>query len=121
MASSVAVKGAGATTPVVEALTCDMTEYKSSAGVAAAIDQNVLTVAWPGQNGSEMRARYAIDAGQPIVRELSVRKAGGPWVILGQNLTPEYHVVSGIRRMSTQQAEPLTAAGVELTPEVIAK
>ena len=68
-----------------------------------------------------MRTRYAIDGGQPIVRDLAVRKAGGQWVTLGQNLTPEYHVVSGIRRMSTQQAEPLKAAGVELTPEVIAK
>src|SRR5262249_11496724 len=40
---------------------------------------------------------------------------------LGQNLIPEYHVVSGIRRMSTQQADPLKAAGIELTPEVIEK
>jgi hypothetical protein len=42
-------------------------------------------------------------------------------VTLGQNLAPDYHVISGIRRMSTQQADPLKAAGVELTPEVIAK
>src|SRR5438067_12863367 len=52
---------------------------------------------------------------------MSVRKAGAAWVTLGQNLTPEYHVVSGIRRMSTQQAAPLKDAGVELTPDVIAK
>jgi len=78
-------------------------------------------VSWPGQSGSEMRTRYAIDGGQPIVRDLSVRKAGGQWVTLGQNLAPDYHVISGIRRMSTQQADPLKAAGVELTPEVIAK
>ena len=50
------------------------------------MEQNVLTVAWPGQSGSEMRARYAIDGGQPIVRDLAVRKAGGQWVTLGQNL-----------------------------------
>src|SRR5207247_9903241 len=87
----VAAKGAVAALPAAAALTCDMTQYKSSAGVAAAIAQNVLTIAWPGQNGSEMRARYAIEGGQPIVRELSVRKTGGPWVTLGQNLTPEYH------------------------------
>src|SRR6185503_4569998 len=29
--------------------------------------------------------------------------------------------VTGVRRMSTQQADPLRAAGVELTPDVIAK
>jgi hypothetical protein len=120
--SSGAVIVAGGTTPVAaDALACDMAQYKSSSGPTAAMDQNILTVAWNGQNGSEMRTRYAVDGGQPVVRELAVRKAGGPWVTLGQNLTPEYHVVSGIRRMSTQQADPLNAAGVELTPAVIAK
>ena len=98
-----------------------MAQYKASSGLTATMDQNVLTVAWTGQNGSEMRTRYAIDGGQPIVRDLAVRKTGGQWVTLGQNLAPEYRVVSGIRRMSTQQADPLKAAGVELTPEVIAK
>jgi hypothetical protein len=120
-ASSIVVKGASRATPLADAVTCDMARYKSSPGLSAALDQNVLTVAWNGQNGSEMRTRYAVERGQPIVRELAVRKAGGQWVALGQNLTPEYHVVSGIRRMSTQQADPLKAAGVELTPDVIAK
>src|SRR5439155_15802041 len=71
------------------------------------------------EGGTELRARYAIDAAQPVVRDLAIRKAGGRWAILGENLTPDYHVTSGIRRMSEQQAEPLRAAGVELTPEVI--
>jgi hypothetical protein len=120
--STGAVTVASSTTPVAaDALVCDLAQYRSSSGLTAAMDQNVLTVAWTGQNGSEMRTRYAVEGGQPIVRDLAVRKAGGPWVTLGQNLTPEYHVVSGIRRMSTQQADPLKAAGVELTPEVIAK
>ena len=68
----------------------------------------MLVVSWTGQAGSEMRARYAIDGGQPVVRDLAVRKTGGPWGILGQNLTPEFRVVSGIRRMSTQQARTAT-------------
>jgi hypothetical protein len=116
--SAVAVRAAA---PLFDAVVCDMSQYKAAAGMTASMDQNVLTVAWNGQNGSEMRTRYAIDNGQPLVRELAVRKAGGQWVTLGQNLTPEYHFVSGIRRMSTQQADPLKAAGVALTPEVIAK
>jgi hypothetical protein len=104
-----------------DAVACDMSQYKAANGLTASIDQNVLTVAWNGQSGSEMRTRYAIDSGTPIVRELAVRKSGGQWVILGQNLQPDYHFISGIRRMSTQQADPLKNAGVELTPEVIAK
>jgi len=121
MTSAAAATAASGATLLADALTCDLTQYKSSAGLTAAMDQNVLTVAWIGQNGSEMRARYAIDGGQPIVRDLAVRKASGQWATLGQNLTPEYHVVSGIRRMSVQQAEPLVGAGVELTPAVIEK
>jgi hypothetical protein len=104
-----------------DAVACDMSQYKAANGLTASMDQNVLTVAWNGQSGSDMRTRYAIDNGTPIVRELAVRKSGGPWVTLGQNLQPDYHFVSGIRRMSTQQADPLKNAGVELTPEVITK
>src|SRR4029453_819853 len=82
--SAVAVRAAA---PLFDAVVCDMSQYKAAAGMTASMDQNVLTVAWNGQNGSEMRTRYAIDSGQPLVRELAVRKAGGQWVTLGQNLT----------------------------------
>ena len=54
------------TTLGADTLTCDMSQYKSSSGPTATIDQNVLTIAWPGQSGSEMRARYAIDGGRPL-------------------------------------------------------
>jgi len=63
MVSPGAVIVAGGTTPIADALACDMAQYKSSSGLTAAMDQNVLTVAWNGQNGSEMRTRYASTAG----------------------------------------------------------
>ena len=85
------------------------------------MEQDVLAVTWAGQGGSEVRARYAIDAAQPVIRELAVKKSGGQWAVIGQNLTPEYHVLSGIRRFSTQQADPLRAAGIPLTADVISK
>src|SRR6266576_2538491 len=102
-------------------LPCDLTEYKSSPGLTATVAQDQLVVTWRGERGAELRARYAIENGQPLVRDLAVRKAGAAWTTLGENLTPEYQVVTGVRRMSIQQAEPLRAAGVELTPDVIAK
>src|SRR5438552_2439620 len=102
-------------------LKCDLSHYKASAGLTASAEQDLLVVSWAGQGGAELRARYAIDGGQPVVRELAIRKSGGQWTILGQNLTADYRVVTGVRRMSEQQAEPLRAAGVELTPEVITK
>jgi len=107
-------------TLVADALNCDLAQYKSQTGLTALVQQDALVVSWAGQNGAELRARYAIDGGQPIVRDLAVRK-GGQWSTLGHDLTPEYRVTTGVRRMSEQQAEPLRAAGVELTPAVIEK
>jgi hypothetical protein len=107
--------------PVLSAdsLNCNLSQYKAAQGLTAVVEQDSLVVSWNGQNGADLRARYGIDIGQPVVRELAVKKAGGSWTTLGRNLTPEYHVVSGIRRMADDQANPLRAAGIELTQEVI--
>jgi hypothetical protein len=104
-----------------QSLNCDMSQYKAASGLTAAIEQGALAVTWNGSNGSELRARYGIDNGQPVVRELAVRKSGGQWAPLGQNLTPEFYVKSGVRRMTTQQGAPLRDLGVDITPEVIEK
>src|SRR5262245_53042057 len=121
-ASAAAVVMRHGSAPVfADAVKCDLGAYKAASGLTAAIDQDLLVVTWAGQNGTEMRARYAIDGGKPVVRDIAVRKSGGQWGVLGQNLTPEFSYVSGIRRLSTHQAAPLRAAGVVLTPEVIEK
>src|SRR5437016_10990935 len=83
---------------VTQPIPCDLTQYKSGPGLTAGLAQDLLTVSWAGQSNTELRARYAIDAGQPVLRDLAVRKTSGTWAILGENLTPEYHVVSGVRR-----------------------
>ena len=106
---------------LADSLNCNLSQYKTAQGLTAAVEQDTLLVSWNGQNGAELRARYAIDSGQPVVRDLAVKKAGGQWTTLGKNLTPEYHVVSGMRRMADDQANPLKAAGIELTEEVITK
>jgi hypothetical protein len=110
-----------APTLTAQSLNCDMSQYKAASGLTAAIEQGALAVTWNGSNGSELRARYAIDNGQPVVRELAVRKSGGQWAPLGQNLVPEFYVKTGVRRMTTQQGAPLINLGVDITPDVIEK
>jgi len=114
---------AGNMTPTVmaQSLNCDLSQYKAATGLTAATEQSALAVTWTGSNGSELRARYGIDNGQPIVRELAVKKSGGQWAPLGQNLVPEFYVKTGVRRMTTQQGAPLINLGVDITPEVIEK
>jgi len=118
---AVAAMAAAAPALFADSMNCNLSQYKAAQGLTAAVEQNGLVVSWAGQNGADLRAQYAIDGGQPVVRELAVKKPGGSWTTLGRNLTPEYHVVSGIRRMADDQANPLRAAGIELTQEVINK
>ena len=61
-------------------LKCDVSGYKGLSGLSAVAEQDVVTISWSGQGGAELRARYAIDGGQPVVRDLAVRKSGGQWV-----------------------------------------
>jgi len=99
-------------------LTCDLSKYTAQAGLDAATRQDELVVSWKGQDRDQLRMRYVIEQGEPIVRELAIMK-DGTWTALGENLHAEYDVTSGVRRMSEQQAAPLRALGVELTPDVI--
>ena len=54
-----------------------------------------------------------------MVEELAARKDGGAWISLGQNLTPEFEMTSGVRRLSEQQMAPLRDLKIEFTPEVV--
>lgn len=107
-------------TAFADPLACNMDQYRAGAGPSAAVAGDVLTLAWPGEGSSEMRAQFAIEGATPIVRELAVRSGGGQWAVLGRNLSPEFHVTSGVRRVSYQQLNPLRDLGVDITdPEVI--
>ncbi len=102
-------------------LNCNLTQYKAGAGLTAAIENDVLNVSWNGQATSQLRARFGINGGTPTIRDLSVRRGSGEWATLGQNLTPEYQVTTGVRRMSNDQANAFSSLGIDVTQEVIDK
>jgi hypothetical protein len=97
-------------------LSCNMQAYKAAPGLAASVEGDVLTVQWIGADGAELRTRYGIVDSVPVVRELAVRRTGAAWAALGRDLKPEYRVVSGVRRFSSQQGDPLSELG-QLTIE----
>ena len=99
--------------------TCDMQHYKAADGLKAENRDGGLQLTWQGERGEELRAAFTIRGGQPPVTELAARSRGGAWKILGRNLTPEFEVTSGVRRMSEQQLAPLRELKVALTPELI--
>ncbi len=102
-----------------QSLNCDLKEYKALDGLQAEVREGVVNVAWRGERGQQLRAAFAIRGGQPVVQELAARKSGGDWVTLGRNLSPEFNVTTGQRRLSEQQMQPMRSLKIELTPEVV--
>lgn len=104
---------------LASALDCDLTGYKAISGLKAAVAGETLRVEWEGLKGQEARAVFALANGQPVIQELAIRKAGGPWSVLGTSLKPEFETTTGRRRISGQQVTALQKLGVKLTPEVV--
>src|SRR5205807_3220288 len=100
-------------------LNCDMSQYKAADGLKAQPGAGGIEVNWQGERNQQLGASFAVRNGQPVIHQLAVKKNGGNWMPLAQDLTPEFEVVSGVRRLSEQQAQPLRALKIEITPEVI--
>jgi hypothetical protein len=110
-----------ASTLSADPLTCNLAAYRPASGLTAQLAGDLITLAWDGDRGDELRLRLAIDASVPTVRELSVRRKGGSWAIVGANLTPEFRIVSGFRRITNQQLQPLRGLNVPITPAIVDK
>jgi hypothetical protein len=101
---------------VAQSLNCNMQEYKAVDGVKADWDHKSVTLAWTGEGEQQLRAQFTVRDGQPVVEELAARKKGGSWIVLGKDLTPEFQVTTGKRRMSKTEDDILKRLNAE-TPE----
>ncbi len=101
-------------------LNANLTHYRALPGLAATAEGNSLVVTWAAENNGELRLRFGIESGTPVMRELASRPAGGAWTALAQNVRPEFRVVSGLRRITQQQLRPdsIQALGGKVSPEV---
>src|SRR5690242_13360146 len=102
-----------------QSFTCDLSGYKPADGLKAELRNGQLELSWDGAPGQQLRAAFVVRNRQPVVAELLAHKAGGSWISLGKNLSPEFQVTTGKRRLSQQQIDPLRKLGIQLTPEVI--
>ena len=99
-----------------QSLTCTTEAgYKPAEGMKAEVKEGMVTLTWPGEDGAQLRASFAIENGQPIVKELAARQ-GAAWIVLGKDLTPEFQVTTGKRRISSAQRAELKTLGID-TPE----
>jgi hypothetical protein len=91
-----------------QSLNCDLQAYKTQDGLKAAMLSGMLEVTWQGERNQQLRAEFSLRDGAPVIHELAARKTGGSWVVLGSDLSPEYWVTSGKRRLSEQQMAPMS-------------
>jgi len=110
---------AGAALANADPLQCDLSGYKDAAGLKAESNGDVLRVTWQGARGQEARASFGVQNAAPIIREMAVRRQGGPWTVLGRDLSPEFHATTGRRRISQQQLSPLRELGLDKDPAVL--
>ncbi len=98
-------------------LHCSLAGYHPTPGLPAAIHAGALELTWQGESSQQLRARFTLQDNHPLVQELAVRPIGAPaWTILASNLTPEFQVTTGRRRISTTQRDLLKKFNLD-TPE----
>ncbi|HEY3836265.1 MAG TPA: hypothetical protein VGL72_06820 [Bryobacteraceae bacterium] len=102
-----------------QSLNCDLKDYKAQDGLKAVLSSGVLELTWQGEHNQQLRASFSLRDGAPLIHELAVRKNSGAWAVLARDLTPEYDVTSGKRRLSEQQMAPLRKLKIDFTPEVV--
>jgi hypothetical protein len=99
-----------------QSLNCDLQGYKAMDGLKATTSGGVVTMSWQGEGAQELRASFAIRNGQPFIQELAARAGSGRWTVLGKDLTPDFQVSTGKRRISQAQRTQLQALNLD-TPE----
>src|SRR5687767_4618924 len=102
-----------------QTLPCNMSGYAAASGLSAGVSGETLTVTWDGDQNQDTRLRFAIVSGTPTIREIAVRPRGGAWKTVAANVTPDYRVVTGVRRVTEQQLQPLRQLKVDLTQSLV--
>ena len=99
-----------------QSLHCNLQGYKAMDGLQAEASASTLSLTWQGEGGQQLRARFTLHNGQPVVEELAARQGSGSWIVLGKDLTPDFQVTTGRRRISGAQRKELKKLNLD-TPE----
>lgn len=104
-----------------QSVTCAMSGYTLADGLAAESDANGLRITWAADAGQWGRLHIAVRNGVPVIQDLSLRRGDGAWTRILADATPDYAVVSGLRRISNQQLAPLRDLKIPINKENVDK
>jgi hypothetical protein len=98
---------------------CNLDGYKAVPGLNAINSGDSLAVTWNGEKDQELRLEFTIASGTPTIEGISVRHRGGSWKTLATNLTPEFRVISGYRRLDQEAYPALKASMGDVTQKTL--
>ncbi len=104
-----------------QAVVCDLANFKAADGLAAEADAGGLRITWAAEAGQSGRLQIAVVNGAPVIQDLSLRRGDGAWTPIVAGATPDFAVVTGLRRISNQQLAPLKDLKVPITKETVDK
>ncbi|HEY7306854.1 MAG TPA: hypothetical protein VH601_22200 [Bryobacteraceae bacterium] len=99
-----------------QTLQCNFDSYKPVEGLRADMNGGTLEMTWQGEAGQELQALFSIRDGDPLVQQLAARH-GDTWHVLGKDLTPDFQVTTGRRRISATQRNLLKKFGIDTPAE----
>ena len=95
---------------------CNTKNYKPVDGIEMSLGFVDVTLTWQGEHDQQLRARFGFRDHHPVVEELAARAKGGPWIVLGRDLAPQFDVTTGKRRMANTEMNILKKEDA-VTPE----
>ena len=97
-------------------LECTFDGYNPTEGLHTDMQGETLEMIWEGETGQQLQAIFSIRDGHPVVHQLAAR-SGDAWDVLGKDLTPEFQVTTGRRRISATQRNLLKKFGIDTPAE----
>jgi hypothetical protein len=119
LASVVAVSALPGVSARVAGAQCSLDSYKSQPGLQASSSTGGIALTWTGSEGVEFRARIRIVDGTPTIVVLDVKPARGTWRPLAVNLSPEFRIASGYRRLDNEAYPALQKSVGKVTQQVL--
>jgi hypothetical protein len=104
------------TIATAQSLQCSFEGYKPLDGLHAGMNRGTLELVWQGEAGEQLQAVFSIQDGRPVVQQLAAR-SGGAWHVLGKDLTPDFQITTGRRRISSTQRNLLKKFDIDTPAE----
>lgn len=95
---------------------CSTQGLQAVEGIEVTANGNGTLLTWDGERGDHLRALFVLRDGQPLIADLEARISDGPWIVLAQDVTPDFHVTTARRRISETETSILVRMKQD-TPE----